>query len=298
MRWNPWCSALRPGLLVATLAAFTLAAADADPDDAAAKTKRELDNPYQRIIDRNPFHLKDPANDPAANGPTNPPPQSNVKFTGIMRVNGITKACLALVDPTVKPPANPNRYYAIAIGEMQEGVKVLKIDAAKETVKVDGPTGVAVLTFKDNAFQAAGAPPPAPVAPGMPPGGIAKQPTVAGAGFPPTPNPIANAGVVNQGLPANPGYAPGAANINFPANNAGMPASIPAVDASSGLRTIPSRQMRTPGGAADGATTAIIQQATMMEQAARIRAAGCPPPPVPPLPGFMVQPAPAPGGNP
>lgn len=294
MRWNSWCHSIGLAvLLAATLHAGRLSAAvaEGEPDPQAPPA---ASNPYQLIIERNAFRLKDPAEEGASSGPTNPPPQSNVKFTGIFKANGVTKACIAVVDPSVKPPGNPNRYYALAVGEMQDGVKILEIDASKDspTVKVDGPTGITTLNFKDNGFQAAGAPPPSPTAPGGPAGVVAKPPGAVTAGVPP----IQGQPNVIPGIPGSTAnaFTPGAVPVSPSA------AGIQSVDAATGLRGIPSRQVRTPAANAEsGAATALIQYATMQEQAARMKAAGRPPPPIPPLPAFMNAPsAPATGGNP
>lgn len=243
-------------------------------DESASSGSIPATNPYQIIIDTNPFRLKDPPPPAEEAKPTNAPPQMNVKFTGIYRVNGITKACLALVDPTVKPPNNPNRFYALAAGEWQDGVKVLDIDPAKETVRVESSQGIAVLNFKEHGFAAAGAPPPAPTPAGAkPPGAI----------------PGARPGVAPT-LPGTTVAAPAAALTAFQSGGATVPINenvIQTVDASTGLRTIPSRQIRTEsGGTESGAVQALLQYATAEQRAAQIRASGRTPPPMPPLPGM------------
>ena len=240
-------------------------------------------NPYQVIIDRNPFRLKDPVIEAPEDKQTNAQPPVNVKFTGIYRVNGVTKACLALVDPTVKPPANPNRFYALAEGEWQDGVKVLEIDSTKPTVKVESPAGVAVLNFKDNGFAAAGAPPPTPGA--VRPGAVKPPGQVAG---------------VNPGVaPRLPGTTATLNNaVNYGGGVMGGGNLIPSVNSATGARTIPSRQLRTQvGGGESGTAQALIQYATAEQRAAELRARGLTPPPMPPLPG-LNQPQPTTGENP
>lgn len=253
--------------------------AAADPDETLP-SPGSRSNPYQVIIDRNAFNLKDAEQEAAEKAATNaPPPQSNVKFTGYYKVGGVTKACLALVETTTKPPGN-TRYYALSVGELQDGIKVLEIDTTglNPTVKIEGPMGVAVLNPKDHGFAAAGAPPPAAGiggAPGAPP----KLPGVVPGGALPNPPAAAVQPGVNtaMGAPAA-GLAP----------NAVTDSQIQAYNASQNQRVIPSRMIRT-GAETDSATTSLLQYATMKEQEARFRTSGrVPPPPVPPPPPGLV----------
>lgn len=247
----------------------------ADPDETVPSPGLRT-NPYQVIIDRNAFNLKDAEQEAADKAATNaPPPQSNVKFTGYYKVAGVTKACLALIDATTKPPGN-TRYYALSVGELQDGIKVLEIDTTglNPTVKIEGPMGVAVLNPKDHGFAAAGAPPPAAGVGGAP-GGPPKLPgVVAGGGLPNPPAAAIQPGVNPAGGVPTAGIAPGA----------NTDAVIQAYNASQNQRVIPSRAIRT-GVETDSATSGLIQYATMKEQESRFRTTGrVPPPPVPPPP--------------
>ena len=69
-----------------------------------ALSSKATANPYEAIIKRNAFDLTD-APPPAKAPPPEPPKNLDVKFTGIYRLKGIEKACLALLnwDPRIIP---------------------------------------------------------------------------------------------------------------------------------------------------------------------------------------------------
>ena len=70
----------------------------------AAQDVKTQANPYLAISKRNAFDLTD-APPPAKDTPTPELPKNlDLKFTGIYRLKGVEKACLALIDSSAKPP--------------------------------------------------------------------------------------------------------------------------------------------------------------------------------------------------
>ncbi len=84
-------------------------------------------NPYLAISKRNAFDLTD-APPPAKDTPTPELPKNlDLKFTGIYRLKGVEKACLALVDSSTKPPET--KYLQIPVGDKQGAIEITAIDA-------------------------------------------------------------------------------------------------------------------------------------------------------------------------
>jgi hypothetical protein len=256
-------------------------------------------NPYEPIVQRNPFGLKDPP-PPVVEGPKEeqkPPP--NVKLTGISNLFQ-KRAFLEVTEQGVvaKPgqpaPAGLVNRPILAESEAAFGVEVLSIDVEKNVVKIRNNGAESELTFE--------APKPSggPVTPGTgtpayvpPAGGVSAaggQPTLIGS---PNAQTTGGGGVTLYG-----GGAGTAAQNNAGVTTLGGTSSAPKIDPAtglpsplgteSGLRTIPSRTIRTPGDQpqVDAAQQAILNQAQQLrqQQQDKYRSRGTPPSPVPPTP--------------
>lgn len=137
------------------------------------------ENPYQVIIDRNPFGLKPiPIPEPPKlpEPPVIPPPE--VKLTGITTLGAAPKVFLQMEDKQAKgkaefPPP-------LAVGESHKDVTVLMIDVENNVVRVKIGENETTLDFEKNGVKpGAGAVASAAPAPGLPiynPGGVPPAP--------------------------------------------------------------------------------------------------------------------------
>src|SRR4249920_1654844 len=102
-------------------------------------------NPYQAIVERNPFGLKDPPPpDPDAGKPPPPPPAplATVELTGITSILGPPRALLEIIPGPGKPMIKP----VLAEGERVESVEVVSINIQKNEVTVKIGSTVTNLT--------------------------------------------------------------------------------------------------------------------------------------------------------
>ena len=175
------------------------------------------ESPYKVILERNAFNLREPP-PPTVLPPTNAPtPPVNIKLTGVTTNFAGKKAWLMI---PAAPPKSPNpQYLSLSEGEKQGEIEVLEINEREATVRILNAGVPASLNFKDNGLAAPVAPPVIPGAPGaLPlPGGV-QQPGIRTAS-------------------ATPYVVP-------------TPTSVPTVtahptDASTAMRTIPARNVRT-----------------------------------------------------
>ena len=105
-------------------------------------------NPYIAIIERNAFDLTD-APPPAKDTPPPEPPKNlDLKFTGIYRLKGVEKACLALIDSSAKPPET--KYLQIPVGDKQGAIEITSIDAEAGTVSLIKDGNPLELSLKNN----------------------------------------------------------------------------------------------------------------------------------------------------
>ena len=92
-------------------------------------------NPYLAINKRNAFDL---ANEPPPRNESSPPPEPpkdlDLKFTGIFRLKGVEKACLAVIDTSAKPPET--NYFQMPAGDKQGSIEIKSIDAKAGSVKL------------------------------------------------------------------------------------------------------------------------------------------------------------------
>jgi len=280
----------------AVLGALALSAA---LQAASADTRQ---NPYGPIVERNAFGLKPPpqVTPDAPKEEQKPPP--NVKLTGISNLFQ-KRALLEITEQgTPAAPSRPGQsgqqnlppggtiHRPILIeNEAAFGVEVLSIDVERNVVKIRNNGAESELTFE--APKPTGAPGPAGAYPGMqqPPPGVhpapaqAQQPTVISAGG----GQATSGGVTMLG-----GGTTAAANNAGVTTYGGTTAVPPALGADSGLRTIPSRTIRTPGSPnpeqqpTDPAQQAILMEAQKLRQQQLDKYRGAQPsPPLPPTPG-------------
>ena len=101
----------------------------------AIKDSQTNGNPYVAINKRNAFDL---ANEPPSRKESSPPPEPpkdlDLKFTGIFRLRGIEKACLAVIDTSAKPPET--NYFQIPAGDKQGAIEIKSIDAKAGLVQL------------------------------------------------------------------------------------------------------------------------------------------------------------------
>ena len=217
-------------------------------------------NPYGPIVDRNPFGLKPPPPPPVETNqqPATPPP--NVKLTGIS--NLFRKAALLEVTEQQAParPGQPppqggtvNRPI-LAEGEGAFGVEVVAIDLDKNTVRIRNGGTESDLTF-EVPKPSGTAVPGAPGAPGGPPmPGRLYQPTAsvnpnvpAAAAQPTIVSPSGAQAAGGGGVTLYGGGATAnAANPGVTTLGGATPQVPSPLGTDTGLRTIPSRTIRTP----------------------------------------------------
>jgi len=252
------------------------------------------DNPYRIIAQRNAFGLRDAT--VVSNVTTEVVVKTDIKLTGIAKVNGIKRAYLAVPNTDPKA-AGQLLFYELKENRpddpnVRDGIEVVEIDEVKQTVKVRQGANEMVLDFDKNGFKAAGAPAPPAVA-GRPgavpliPGAPAANPAAATAALAPV--------IISRGsLGTETGSASAAPAITR--DLSGQEAAR-VTEASSPLTRIPTRQVRTPAGsvgtpiqAQEGAAAApqMTPEQQYLHMEAVRRAAeqrGIPLPPTPPLPG-------------
>jgi hypothetical protein len=180
---------------------------------------------YQVILDRNPFALRAPMAPPPEL--TNPPPvKVDVKITGVTAHSGVKKAWLMIPAVAGKSP-NP-RYLSMMEGDKDGDLQVLEINEKDATVKVLNAGVPVVLNFRENGLAA-----PTALAVAGPTAGGVVPPGIRPPGLNPTP------GVPQPGAGAT--YSPTPANTVVPGAN--QPSAE--IQPNTGIRTIPSRNLRT-----------------------------------------------------
>jgi hypothetical protein len=210
-------------------------------------------NPYGPIIDRNPFGLKPP---PIAvvetnQEPATPPP--NVKLTGISNFSA-KRALLEITEQQAParpgqppPPGGTVNRPILAEGEALYGVEVVAIDLEKNKVRILVGGTESELTFevpKPPGGPAPGAP-PVPGRPGQPMASV--NPNVPAAAAQPTVITPGKAQSTGGGGVTLYGGGATATTANSGVTTLGGAAAVPSpLGTENGLRTIPSRTIRTP----------------------------------------------------
>jgi hypothetical protein len=125
------------------------------------------DNPYQVIIDRNPFGLRPiPLPTPPVDPTPPPPPPLGIAMTGITTLLGPPKVFLEFTDQQTKKVERPS---AMLEGDTYKTITVVSIDTENNRVKVKNGDAESWLDFEKNGVKPAGAGGPAPVPhPGFP----------------------------------------------------------------------------------------------------------------------------------
>lgn len=178
-----------------------------------------FDNPYQGIVERNVFALKDPPPPPPPPGSDSKPSGPPITLTGITTILGTKRAFMTLQMPGKPPePAKPLSLM-LTIGQRDGDIEVLEIDEKAGAVKINAFGAITNLTFDKNGVKGAS---PSSGSPN-PTGGIPAPATAAPSNpFAPTP------GVEQKSIPTRmlrlPGTQPGAA----PGQSTGTPTPQPA----------------------------------------------------------------------
>ena len=289
MNWKNEFS-IRAGLLVVTVA--TTASVWADVKS----------NPYESIVDRNPFGLRPPP-PPPSNEPPPPPsaPPATVELTGITSLFQKTRALLEITPGPGKPLLKP----ILSVGERVESVEIVSINVEKNEVVIKNGNIVTNLSLK---VAKSGGAPAAPV-----PGVFAPPPGINPAFQPPqpqafTPNNAGRGGAMTYGAGGTVGAGGnsgastfgasvtpvsglgggGQGSYGFGAPGVGQPVpSQPAATfgATDGLRGIPSRTVRAQSQEGQPVDPA-VQYINMRVQELENKKAGRPFPPLPPIPGL------------
>jgi len=212
-------------------------------------------NPYGPIIDRNPFGLKPPPVPVAETNqePATPPP--NVKLTGISNLFAKRMALLEITEQQApvrpgQPPApggTVNRPI-LAEGESMHGVEVVAIDLEKNKVRILVGGTESELTFEQPKPSGGGPAPGGPPVPGRPGQPMASvNPNVPAAAAQPTVITPGNAQSTGGGGVTLYGGGATAAAANSGVTTLGGATGVPSpLGTDNGLRTIPSRTIRTP----------------------------------------------------
>ena len=221
------------------------------------------DNPYQVIIDRNPFGLRPIPPPPVAVVETNPPapPPPDIKLTGITTLLGEPRVMLQVENKQSKKAVFPTMSEGDIDTEL--GITIVKIDTENMKVRIKNGDAETTLDFKNNGVK--------------PGAGIASAAAV--------PQPGINPGMNPNAIPV-PGAAPGignAANSKGAIVAGGASTPTPGVNYANaaGAGNFPQRPLRDSsaivGGGAGGMTynpnapTAPVPQPAMTREEAEAR---------------------------
>ena len=238
------------------------------------------ENPYKVISARNGFDLKPPPPPPPTDFKPIEPPKSDLKFTGISKIGDVKRVQMASVDPK---KLGQFTYYDIQEGASQDGIEVLDIDMNAASVKIRNGGIESVLTFEKNAIS-----PAKPGGPGMalPMPGNPGHPFLGGAPSNPATGPV----IVGAKTPT----APPTFATPIPAANTGSTTGGSQGAGSTGLRSIPSRNVRTAPSNPPNNLSAEEQVILLEAQRQRAAQRGVE---LPPTPGIPALPPPVPGGG-
>lgn len=171
---------------------------------------------YSTIVDRNPFGLKPPPPPPPPEEKVEPPVETDIKLTGISSF-GMTRAYFMITAKKEKT----SEYYALGVDEKKDELEVLEIDESSRSVRIRKSGVETLLTFMTHGIAAPAG------------GGKAKAP-----------------GVVRKvGVPVR------TANARKPTTNATR-GNTSKTTPPRGVRTIPSRTVRTQSNSANSSIAA------------------------------------------
>ncbi|HTD87943.1 MAG TPA: hypothetical protein VK850_15320 [Candidatus Binatia bacterium] len=230
-------------------------------------------NPYATIVDRNPFALKPPPPPPPPPETTAPPvPMAKVTLTGIVSTFGEPRALFEIIEDA-KAGTTPKRPI-LREGERLGPVEVLGIDVVKNMVRLRNSGVETNVTFNVEVAKA-----------GPVPGGLG-VPGAPPAFTPPpinVPQPLGHSPQASSPTVISPnGAAPGG-GVTLMGNNAaasttaGLPGALGG-SADGGMRTIPSRPLRTENAANNSGPPMTKEQADLLMEVNRLRGG----PPLPP----------------
>jgi hypothetical protein len=100
-------------------------------------------NPYEAIANRNIFSLKDPVQPPVV-APDSPAPADNsqLMLTGIVDFHRLKRALITCTERG-KPP----QFYTLSVGEKEDNLQILAVDAEGGTVRVLHGSAEVLLSF-------------------------------------------------------------------------------------------------------------------------------------------------------
>ena len=240
-------------------------------------------SPYQGIIERNPFGLKPPP-EPPPPAPTTPVvPPAKVVLTGIHSMFGPPRALVEITETEAGKAAEIRRPI-LKEGERDGSVEIVSIDLENSLVKIRNSGIETNLTFP--VAKAVGAAPATPAsggfvpphagAPGAVPAAPINTTAASSAGHGSGVTIVGGASSTSAATPRGGVYGAGGA-----APYGGAGAATPGFDAN-GLRSIPTRAVRTDGVDASAPVDPVAQYNAMQRQHQAATAAGIQ---MPPLPG-------------
>lgn len=230
------------------------------------------DNPYVQVItNRNPFALKPPP-DPISLVPQAPPPAlPSVKLVGITTIMGGKRALLRVARPA-RPPA-PAAEIPLTLregGPTEEGVRIVEINVAAATVKIQNQGTEQMLSMEKDAPPASAGP-----APGVPVPGIPVPPPNPASGIP---VPVPAAAPSGGGITAIPRTLRTKAETSAASSSAGIVGAGPSGIAKSELPPVPSAEEQV-----------ILMEAWRIRDADKIASGDLPPYPPTELQEIMEQ---------
>ncbi|MFM1769090.1 MAG: hypothetical protein RJA22_1619 [Verrucomicrobiota bacterium] len=279
------------------LAASLLASAPLLPAQDKDGASEEKANPYEAIVERNPFALKPPPPppDPDAAPPAPAAPLATVEVTGVTSIFSKKKALVEIVPGPGKPPMK----LTLNEGERVDAIEIVAIDVEKAEVTINNAGTVTNISLKV-AKAPTGAPAATPAIPGMPvaPGLI---PPPAVPGVIPTPPQAAFTSSGRAGSIVAGGNAPvlggggGMGSVPQVMPNFGQPgvgAQPGGIYTSAGGNpgALINRPIRTqtpiPSEAPQQAADPAVQYINMAVQKQTLESRGVRMPPLPPVPGL------------
>lgn len=213
-------------------------------------------NPYLRIVDRNPFGLREPLPPaPETNAPAPPPFQ--VELTGITTILGDKRALFLVTEPaTPGQQPKPPQSYILREGQQEGPLEVVSIDENTGLVKILNAGVPDTLDINKRKLPSGGgtaAPGGAPAVPGGPKP-IAAVPLPLPSATQANPTPAAPSLTTLGGKGVSVGGAsgsPAATTLGGRGVSVGG-GGISLTTPGAGTTTLPSRTLRLPGASVGG----------------------------------------------